>query len=217
MRFGVLPTDSREAIPQRIARRRIRELRAGLCGGANCRRDGGHRRRILLRASFRANALIAPETGSGFVTGFYEPEVEASPVRTPEKFTVPLLSRPDDLSMSTTATAPLAWIRTSPSAGRRRQASSNILGPRRDRSRRAAGQGAGDRLACRPGRCVLHPCSGRGAAEDDRWPTAPRHLCRQDRSAFTGAGGCLPISAKFRLKRSRCSRSGRGFASIPIG
>jgi membrane-bound lytic murein transglycosylase A len=41
-------------------------------------------------------ALIAPETGSGFVTGFYEPEVEASPVWTPA-FTVPLLSRPDDL------------------------------------------------------------------------------------------------------------------------
>ena len=33
---------------------------------------------------------------SGFVTGFYEPEVEASPVRT-TSFTVPLLSRPADL------------------------------------------------------------------------------------------------------------------------
>lgn len=32
----------------------------------------------------------------GFVTGFYEPVVEASPVRT-EKFVVPLLARPDDL------------------------------------------------------------------------------------------------------------------------
>jgi membrane-bound lytic murein transglycosylase A len=41
-------------------------------------------------------ALIRPETGQGFVTGFYEPEVEASPVPT-EAFTVPLLSRPDDL------------------------------------------------------------------------------------------------------------------------
>ncbi len=41
-------------------------------------------------------ALIVPRTGSGFVTGFYEPEVEASPVRTPD-FTVPLLSRPADL------------------------------------------------------------------------------------------------------------------------
>lgn len=42
-------------------------------------------------------ALILPEDGArGFVTGFYEPEVEASPVRT-RRFTVPLLSRPDDL------------------------------------------------------------------------------------------------------------------------
>jgi len=34
--------------------------------------------------------------GKGFVTGFYEPEAEASPVRTGH-FAVPLLSRPDDL------------------------------------------------------------------------------------------------------------------------
>lgn len=40
---------------------------------------------------------VEPEEGaSGFVTGFYEPEVDASPVRT-DKFTVPLLSRPADL------------------------------------------------------------------------------------------------------------------------
>lgn len=42
-------------------------------------------------------ARIAADDGSrGFVTGFYEPEVLASPVRTPE-FTVPLLARPADL------------------------------------------------------------------------------------------------------------------------
>ncbi|KAA3441812.1 transglycosylase [Mesorhizobium sp. SARCC-RB16n] len=40
--------------------------------------------------------LVRPETGAGLVTGFYEPEVEASPVRT-EHFVVPLLSRPADL------------------------------------------------------------------------------------------------------------------------
>ncbi|MFC5386619.1 murein transglycosylase A [Aquamicrobium segne] len=40
---------------------------------------------------------VKPEQGGqGFVTGFYEPEVEASPVRTPH-FTVPLLMRPHDL------------------------------------------------------------------------------------------------------------------------
>lgn len=44
-----------------------------------------------------APAHVSPgEQARGFVTGFYEPIVTASPVRT-EKFTVPLLSRPDDL------------------------------------------------------------------------------------------------------------------------
>lgn len=41
-------------------------------------------------------ARIKPANGSGLVTGFYEPEVDASPVRTDE-FTVPLLSPPPDL------------------------------------------------------------------------------------------------------------------------
>jgi len=40
--------------------------------------------------------LVRPDTGAGLVTGFYEPQVEASPVRT-ERFAVPLLSRPADL------------------------------------------------------------------------------------------------------------------------
>jgi membrane-bound lytic murein transglycosylase A len=40
--------------------------------------------------------IIPEDAGVGLVTGFYEPEVEASPFRT-ERFCVPLLSRPDDL------------------------------------------------------------------------------------------------------------------------
>jgi membrane-bound lytic murein transglycosylase A len=56
--------------------------------------DAGEARRFF-EAHFRP-ALIRPESGQGFVTGFYEPEVEASRVRT-EIFSVPLLSRPDDL------------------------------------------------------------------------------------------------------------------------
>ncbi|TPK63055.1 transglycosylase [Mesorhizobium sp. B2-4-19] len=39
---------------------------------------------------------VRAESGAGLVTGFYEPQVEASPVRT-ERFVVPLLSRPADL------------------------------------------------------------------------------------------------------------------------
>ena len=38
----------------------------------------------------------APGAASGFVTGFYEPQVAASPVKTDE-FRYPLLERPDDL------------------------------------------------------------------------------------------------------------------------
>ncbi|WP_322417217.1 murein transglycosylase A [Mesorhizobium huakuii] len=41
--------------------------------------------------------LVRAESGAGLVTGFYEPQVEASPVRT-ERFVVPLLSRPADLA-----------------------------------------------------------------------------------------------------------------------
>jgi membrane-bound lytic murein transglycosylase A len=42
-------------------------------------------------------ALIVPERGeAGLVTGFYEPEVAASPLRT-EAFRIPLLARPADL------------------------------------------------------------------------------------------------------------------------
>ena len=43
-------------------------------------------------------ALVSPgDAEHGFVTGFYEPIVRASPLRT-ELFTVPLLARPDDLA-----------------------------------------------------------------------------------------------------------------------
>ena len=40
--------------------------------------------------------IMPDDASSGFVTGFYEPQVAASPVRTPT-FTVPLLGVPDDL------------------------------------------------------------------------------------------------------------------------
>jgi len=39
---------------------------------------------------------VVPPTGSGFVTAYYEPEVEASPTRT-ERFAHPLYRRPPDL------------------------------------------------------------------------------------------------------------------------
>jgi membrane-bound lytic murein transglycosylase A len=45
---------------------------------------------------FRPARIEGAEAAEGFVTGFYEPEVIASPIRT-DKFTVPFLSRPTDL------------------------------------------------------------------------------------------------------------------------
>ncbi len=56
----------------------------------------GARARLFFERHFTP-ARISPEGGGrGFVTGFYEPEAEASPVRT-DHFTVPLLGRPGDL------------------------------------------------------------------------------------------------------------------------
>jgi membrane-bound lytic murein transglycosylase A len=44
----------------------------------------------------------------GFVTGYYEPELEASPCRT-ERFTVPLYRRPPDLAEIDEASRPFGW------------------------------------------------------------------------------------------------------------
>ncbi len=52
--------------------------------------------RLFFERHFVPMAIALEDGGSGFVTGFYEPVVVASPVRT-ERFSVPLLSRPDDL------------------------------------------------------------------------------------------------------------------------
>jgi len=66
-------------------------------------------------------ALVRPDSGDrGLVTGFYEPEAEASAVRTAE-FTVPLLARPadlvdiDDTSRSQGMDPYLAFARHAPS------------------------------------------------------------------------------------------------------
>lgn len=49
---------------------------------------------------------VVPPSGAGFLTGYFEPEVEGSAVATPH-FTAPLLARPDDLvSLSPGETLP---------------------------------------------------------------------------------------------------------------
>ncbi|WP_019170898.1 murein transglycosylase A [Pseudaminobacter salicylatoxidans] len=63
---------------------------------ADARASGRQDARAFFERHF-VPARVAPgDRPSGFVTGFYEPEVVASLVRT-DRFTVPLLARPDDL------------------------------------------------------------------------------------------------------------------------
>ncbi|MES0157945.1 murein transglycosylase A [Mesorhizobium sp. M0018] len=52
--------------------------------------------RSFFERHFVPARIDAEDGGPGLVTGFYEPEVEASPVRT-QRFSVPLLARPADL------------------------------------------------------------------------------------------------------------------------
>lgn len=52
--------------------------------------------RIFFERHFVPFLVVPEDTARGFVTGFYEPQVDASPVRTAH-FTVPLLGIPDDL------------------------------------------------------------------------------------------------------------------------
>ena len=52
--------------------------------------------RAFFERHFTPVHIRAEHGGAGLVTGFYEPEVEASPIRT-DRFSVPLLSRPVDL------------------------------------------------------------------------------------------------------------------------
>jgi len=58
--------------------------------------DGASARAFFERHFVPARVAPAVPATSGFVTGFYEPVVAASSVRT-DTFTIPLLARPDDL------------------------------------------------------------------------------------------------------------------------
>ena len=52
--------------------------------------------KVFFERHFIPARIIPDDRPSGFVTGFYEPEVEASPIRT-DRFGVPLLARPANL------------------------------------------------------------------------------------------------------------------------
>lgn len=52
--------------------------------------------RSSFTAAFRPWRIVLPAGGDGFLTGYYEPEIAGSAIRTPE-FTCPILARPDDL------------------------------------------------------------------------------------------------------------------------
>lgn len=52
--------------------------------------------RLFFEANFRAYRIVPDANPPGFLTGYYEPEVDGSLVRT-ERFTVPIYGRPGDL------------------------------------------------------------------------------------------------------------------------
>lgn len=57
----------------------------------------GEAARRFFESHFLPHRIALPDNRPGFVTGFYEPEAEASPVRT-DKFRFPVYRRPDDLA-----------------------------------------------------------------------------------------------------------------------
>ena len=67
-------------------------------------RDGVDDARGFFERHFRPARIVA----EGFVTGFYEPVVEASPART-ERFRYPILSRPVDLVDIDDENRPVGW------------------------------------------------------------------------------------------------------------
>lgn len=67
----------------------------------------GDAARAFFEAHFRPHR-IDPPGGSGFVTGYYEPEIPASPVRTP-RFGYPLYRRPADLVEIADENRPAGW------------------------------------------------------------------------------------------------------------
>lgn len=66
---------------------------------------GDRQAREFFEAGFVPFRVLPDEGSAGLVTGFYEPEVEASPLHT-GRFTVPLLAPPDDLVKITDANRP---------------------------------------------------------------------------------------------------------------
>lgn len=52
--------------------------------------------RLFFEANFRAYRIVPAQNPPGFLTGYYEPEVDGSPVRT-DTYPVPVYARPPDL------------------------------------------------------------------------------------------------------------------------
>ena len=174
--------------------------RAPIAGGAaTARWPIGAAARAVLRGRFRPARIAGSARGSGFVTGFYEPEVDASRSRR-GALRRAAAARPADLVDIDDANRPPAWTRTSPSAGGRGAASSNISTGRRSSAARWRAR-AGDRLACRPGRRLLHPRAGRGPAQD-----AGRHEMRVTYAAKTGQRYTGPGADPRRARRDPAGR-----------
>ena len=153
--------------------------------------------RSFFERHFVPARIGAENGGAGLVTGFYEPEVEASPLRT-ERFSVPLLSRPADLVDLDDANRPagmdpyLAFARDTPN------------GPveyfDRGAIERGALDGKGPAIAWLADKVDAFRSSRRGAVEDDRRP-ATRTYAAKSGQRFTGPGKILSLIGEIPLEK----------------
>ena len=146
--------------------RRARSASTARPAASGARSVGGDKARLPQSPRANSSSDRSSRTGSiarGFVTGYYEPEVEASRVPT-ERFSVPLYRRPGDLVEVRDEKRPPGWDPEMRFARRSDDGSRALLRSRSDRGGRACRPRAGARLAGEPGRRLLHPCAGLGAA-----------------------------------------------------
>jgi membrane-bound lytic murein transglycosylase A len=104
----------------------IANARAALSAGATDKRDA----RRFFESRFRP-VRVAPKSGRGFLTGYYEPCVPASKVET-EAFRWPILARPKDLVTFGVDPAPVGFLKDVSGA---RRLSDGSLVPYADRAR----------------------------------------------------------------------------------
>jgi membrane-bound lytic murein transglycosylase A len=162
---------------------------------ASARDSGDQDARIFFEQNFRPARIIA----DGFVTGFYEPLVEASAART-QRFRYPILSRPVDLIGIDDANRPRGWD-TTIAFGRQ---TANGIEPYFDRGEieRGALDGRGLEIAWLADKVDLFFVHVQGAARLVMTDGSERRLTYATKSGhpFTGPGRILANLGEIPLK-----------------